>query len=104
MSKSNTTELDFLQYVFNATAFSWDASTILYIALHTADPWSVTLEGTYTAGEMLKLLTAVAAGKSDIVKLGNGLATITFRDINDTENRVIASMTNSERTAVILNP
>lgn len=68
------------------------------------DPWSVTLEGTYTAGEMLKLLTAVAAGKSDIVKLGNGLATITFRDINDTENRVIASMTNSERTAVILNP
>lgn len=79
------------------------SNTITHVSIGT-DPWSVTLEGTYTAGEMLKLLTAVAAGKSDIVKLGNGLATITFRDINDTENRVIASMTNSERTAVILNP
>lgn len=53
MSKSNTTELDFLQYVFNATAFSWDASTILYIALHTADPGEAgnqsTSEATYTS-------------------------------------------------------
>lgn len=53
MSKSNTTELDFLQYTFNATAFSWNASTILYIALHTADPGEAgnqsTNEATYTS-------------------------------------------------------
>ncbi len=38
MSKSNTTEQDFLNYVFKATAFSWNAATQLDINLHTADP------------------------------------------------------------------
>ena len=41
MAKSATTENDVLKYFFNATAFSWDASTNLYISLHTADPTSV---------------------------------------------------------------
>jgi hypothetical protein len=53
MSKGNTTELDFLQYTFNATAFSWNAITDLYIALHTADPGEagtqLTSEATYTS-------------------------------------------------------
>lgn len=38
MSKGNTTENDFLEYTFKATAFSWNGNTNLYIALHTADP------------------------------------------------------------------
>ncbi len=38
MSKGNTTENDMVAYVFNGTAFSWSAATILYVALHTADP------------------------------------------------------------------
>jgi len=38
MSKGNTTENDVLEYVFKATAFSWDANTNLYVSLHTADP------------------------------------------------------------------
>ncbi len=38
MSKGNTTENDVLEYVFKATAFSWNANTNLYISLHTADP------------------------------------------------------------------
>ena len=41
MAKSATTENDVLKYFFNATAFSWDAATNLYISLHTADPTSV---------------------------------------------------------------
>jgi hypothetical protein len=53
MSAGNTTELDFLQYTFNATAISWNASTILYLALHTADPGEAgnqtTSEATYTS-------------------------------------------------------
>lgn len=53
MSAGNTTELDFLQYTFNATAISWNAATILYIALHTADPGEsgsqTTNEATYTS-------------------------------------------------------
>ena len=38
MSKGNTTENDVLEYVFKATAFSWDANANLYVSLHTADP------------------------------------------------------------------
>lgn len=51
MSKSNTTENDFMKYVFNATAFSWNAATQLDVHLHTADPGeagtSATSEATY---------------------------------------------------------
>lgn len=68
------------------------------------DPWTVVLEGTYTAGDIIKLMSAAIVGKSDIVNLGGSVATIIFRDINDTENRVTATLQNSERTAVILNP
>jgi hypothetical protein len=53
MSKSNTTENDFMLYTFNGTAISWNGSTNLYIALHTADPGEAgnqtTSEATYTS-------------------------------------------------------
>ena len=52
MSKSNTAELDFLNYVFKATAFSWNAISNLYVSLHTSDPGDAgdqtTNEATYT--------------------------------------------------------
>jgi hypothetical protein len=38
MSKGNTTENDVLTKIFQATEFSWDGNTNLYISLHTADP------------------------------------------------------------------
>ena len=48
MSKGNVTENDFMLYTFNATAFSWNALTDLYVALHTADPGET---GTATTNE-----------------------------------------------------
>lgn len=38
MSKGNTHENDALEYVFKATAYSWNAIGTLYVALHTGDP------------------------------------------------------------------
>lgn len=38
MSIGNTTENDIVKYLFNATAFSWNGNTNLYVSLHTADP------------------------------------------------------------------
>jgi hypothetical protein len=38
VSKGNTTENDILEYVFKATAFSWNGNTNLYVSLHTGDP------------------------------------------------------------------
>lgn len=53
MSKSNTTENDFMLYTFNGTAISWNGNTNLYVALHTADPGEAgdqtTSEATYTS-------------------------------------------------------
>lgn len=38
MSLGNTTENDLALYMFNATAFSWNAIANLYVSLATADP------------------------------------------------------------------
>lgn len=65
--------------------------------------WSELLEGNYTAKQCMELLTAIAAGKTTIVDLGGGSATVTFRDINDTVDRVEAEMLNSERITVTKN-
>jgi hypothetical protein len=67
-----------------------------------SNPWTEVIEGTYTATEVLRLLLAVAAGKTTIVDHGGGSATITFRDTSDTTDRVVADMTGSERTTVTL--
>lgn len=53
MSKGNTTENDILEYIFKATAISWNGNTNLYVSLHTADPGEggsqTTNEATYTS-------------------------------------------------------
>jgi len=56
---------------------------------------NVNIEGTYTGAEILRLLAAVAAGKTTIVS-----NVATFRDVNDTKDRVVATMTGSQRTTV----
>ena len=64
--------------------------------------WAQQLEGTYTARELMRLFASVLAGKTTIVDLGGGNANVTFRDINDTVDRVDAEMNNSERIDITL--
>jgi hypothetical protein len=66
--------------------------------------WGSIIEAGYSAEDLLKILAAVAAGKSDITDLGGGSATVVFRDVNDTADRVTATMTGSERTTVVIDP
>jgi hypothetical protein len=66
------------------------------------NPWTEVIEGTYTAAEVMRLLASVAAGKTDIVDNGNGSATVKFRDVNDTVDRVVVEMQGSKRTDVDL--
>jgi hypothetical protein len=54
--------------------------------------------------EVLRLLLAVAAGKTDIVPGAGASATVRFRDPADTTDRVVATMAGSERVAVTLDP
>lgn len=92
--------------VWNAVAANFNAAGTMGEKVNDAgsasNPWTEVIEGTYTAAELLRLLTAVAAGKSTIVDNGDGTKTITFRDINDTRNTVEAEIENSERTSITL--
>ena len=57
------------------------------------------VEGTHTLREILRLLGAYAAGKSS----GGGTATVTFRDMDDTKDRIVATVTSvGNRTGVTL--
>lgn len=64
--------------------------------------WSEVIEAGYSSSELLKLLAAVSFGKTNIVDNGGGSATVTFRDIADTKDRIDADMIGSERSTVTL--
>ena len=66
------------------------------------NPWTEIIEGTYTAAEVMRLLASVAAGKTTIVDNGDNTATVVFRDLEDTTDRVTATMDGSERTGVAI--
>ncbi len=62
--------------------------------------WNEALEAAITSKEAIRLLMAVAAGKTNI---NTGLpVVVTFRDLADTKDRVTAEMSASERAAVSL--
>lgn len=92
--------------VWNAIANDFNAVGTMGEKMNDAgsasNPWTEVIEGVYTAADLLRLLTAVAAGKTTITDLGGGAATVTFRDINDTTDRIVATMADSERATVVL--
>lgn len=57
-----------------------------------------TVEGTYTLKQVLRIISAVLAGKSSINDLGGGNAEVIFRNISDTLNRSTFDLVDSERT------
>lgn len=61
--------------------------------------WKYLLENGYTANDLMRILTAIAVGKTTIVG-----STVTFRDVADTKNRVVAVMDGSERDSITLDP
>mgnify|MGYP003419576036 CR=1 FL=1 len=64
--------------------------------------WRAACETGLTYEAVMRLLVAVAAGKTEIVDLGGGNATVTFRDTNDTRDRIVADMSGSERIDLVL--
>jgi hypothetical protein len=64
------------------------------------NPWITAIDGAYTAGDIMRILAAVAAGKT----FGQPSAPV-FRDLNDTVNRVVGTVDGSgNRTAVTVTP
>lgn len=62
------------------------------------------VQGAYTAADALRVLLAVAAGRTTINALGNGAATVEFEAVDGSGVVVSATMDGSERTAVTLTP
>ena len=62
-----------------------------------SNPWTEVIESGLSAAEVLRIILAVQAGKTEI----DG-TTVKFRDVADAKDRVTASMTGSERTTVTL--
>lgn len=64
--------------------------------------WQKSIDGPITGEEILRVLAAVAAGKTTIDDLGGGAATVVFRNLTDALDRVTADMQDSERVDVTL--
>lgn len=66
------------------------------------DLWNYPIEGSYTAADLFRLMAAVLAGKTTILDLGAGAATVTFEAIDESDTRVTAQMNESVRTTMTL--
>lgn len=90
--------------VINATGNMAADITVTGTGLTTANVgpavWATILEGVLSAEDVMQILLAVAAGKSVIVT--GPPVHVQFRDQADTIDRVDATMSGSERTAVTL--
>lgn len=64
--------------------------------------WASTAEGSYTYAQVMRILAAVAAGKTTIEDLGGGASTMKFRDLSDTLDRVDAELDENDRVNVDL--
>jgi len=61
---------------------------------------SFTIEGGFSGADVMRVLLAVAAGKTTIARTSPTV--VTFRDTDDTKDRVRAEMIGSERDAVTI--
>lgn len=89
--------------VWNAAAANYnDAGSMgekVNDAGSAANPWTEEIETGYTAEELLRLMAAALLGELS----GAAGTTITIRDVNDTIDRVVATVTaEGNRTAVTL--
>ena len=83
--------------MFGASTLNVNVSTMSSGAVDSIldDP----VEGSYTMRQLLRLMASALFGKAS----GGGTATITFRDLGDTKDRITATVTsNGNRTTVVL--
>lgn len=97
---------DIAQAVWTATASGFNGVGSMGEKLNDAgsasNPWTEVIESGYTAAEILRLLAAVSFGRSTITDLGGGNATVVFKSIDGTQDRIEADMTGSERTTITI--
>jgi hypothetical protein len=88
-----------------STDGTFDPDTLLteelVVSTVKANPWNEAIEAGFSAEELLRLMAAVLLGKAS----GGGTTTRRFRDVNDSVDRVEATVeADGDRTAVTLDP
>lgn len=89
--------------VWNATAASYNESGSMGEKLNDAgsgsNPWTEVIEGSYTAAELLRIMSAALAGELS----GAGTTTIVIKGVDGTTDRITATVsTRGDRTDVTL--
>lgn len=97
---------DIVQEILNAQSSQYNNPNTIGEKINNSgssgNPWTEVIESGLTAGEVMKIIASVLAGKTIITDLGEGNATIVFRDVNDTKDVLTANMEGSERTNIEL--
>lgn len=105
MSKSNATETDILNYIFNATAFPWAAETDLAVHLHTSDPGeggtTATNEATYGSYAKVTVVRSAAGWTVSGNQVSN-TAAITFPVCTSGSNTISHVSVSPDTTTQIL--
>jgi hypothetical protein len=65
--------------------------------------WEKAIEAGLSAQELMRLISSVQFGTTEILTISPGEAIVTFKSIDGTEDRVVADMDNSTRVNVVLN-
>ena len=105
-SGTRPSAFDIAQEVWQAQAASYNTAGSMGEKLNDAgsgaNPWTEVIESGYTAAEILRILAAVAGGKTTIDDLGGGNATVQFIGLDGITVRIEGNMGGSERTLVTL--
>ena len=102
-SRPSARDIAWETWMLNLSLIS-DQNSAAYKLNNLGDPFASNIEGSLDARDVMKILLAIAAGKTTITDLGGGLAQVKFRDTTDSVDRVVADMNNSNRTNVTITP
>ena len=102
-SRPSARDIAWETWMLNLSLIS-DVNSAAYKLNNLGDPFTANIEGHLDARDAIRVLLAIAAGKTTIINNGGGLAQVKFRDTTDTVDRVVADMTGSNRTNVTITP
>ena len=102
-SRPSARDIAWETWMLNLSLIS-DVNSAAYKLNNLGDPFTANIEGPLDARDAIRVLLAIAAGKTTIINNGGGLAQVKFRDTTDTVDRVVADMNNSNRTNVTITP
>lgn len=101
-SRPSARDIAWETWMLNLSLIS-DVNSAAYKLNNLGDPFTANIEGPLDARDAIRVLLAIAAGKTTIINNGGGLAQVKFRDTTDSVDRVVADMDHSERTNLTIN-